>query len=113
MTVSTKSVHFLPEGTRGEMVPALAHDTSATPGLAAISSSAARATLPDHRGFVQLSSTANCRVEWGDSSVDADSSSHIFPIGSEIVKVPKDVTHISVIEADSGDSGSFSVQAVI
>lgn len=73
------------------------------PGLAAVASvaigaSAARsAAFPAGAKFVRLIASADCRIAFGDGTVDAVATSEFFPAGEHVVSVD-DANHLSVIQ---------------
>jgi hypothetical protein len=73
------------------------------PGLGAlagvdIGASAARSSaFPAGTKFVRLVASADCRIEFGEGTVDATADSEMFQTGEHVVAVDG-ATHLSVIQ---------------
>lgn len=63
-----------------------------------IGGSSVRAAIPADAEVVRLAPTSDCYVAFGDSSVDADTSSMNMVTGVEIFRVPAGATHIATIQ---------------
>lgn len=69
----------------------------------------ARVALPAYAQVVEIAASENCRIRFGDSSVDATvSNARLFPNGVGVVAVPPGATHIAVTQYN-GSAGLVSV----
>ena len=61
-----------------------------------------RVALPADADVVEIAATNECKIKFGNSSVDASTGvARVFPLGVCVYKVPQGATHLSVTSYNS------------
>lgn len=68
-----------------------------------------RYALPSETFCVRIAAVNDCYVAFGNGTVNADGTSHLFLRGSEVFKVPNGATHVAFIQHTTGGAASISV----
>lgn len=84
----------------------------ATTVKAAITASSARVALPTDSEVVRVAADGNCYIAFGNGSVVATANDILFPVGSEMFRVPAGATNIAVIQ-DGAATGSLVVTSMV
>lgn len=71
--------------------------------------SSAPQAFPADTFVIRVAAVNDCYIAFGNSGVVASGSSHFFPKGSELFKVPSGATHMAVIQHTTGGVVSVSV----
>lgn len=107
--------HFsLPLDQRGNPIQSLAPDPSKTVTVP-IGVSSNRVALPSgvgERDIVRVAGNAACFVRFGDSSVIAAGTDALFPVGTEVFRVPPGATHLAVVQ-DGAVTGILTITEMI
>ena len=98
----------MPTGKDGGSIQVLA-PVEGTVQTGTITGTSARAQIPPDAGVVEISVSADCRCQFGFSSVVASGTSRIMPKGSFVYKVPDEATHVAFVQLTGSDLGSFTV----
>jgi hypothetical protein len=99
---------LLPKDRDSHVIQTLAPDDESVVELP-IQAGNNRVALPAECEVVEVSATNECRMAFGDSSVDATVGiRRIFPIGVAVYRVPPGITHVAITNL-SGSNGFVTV----
>ena len=101
-------IPHMPTDRNNTAVQALAPDDDAVVQLV-ISAGNQRIALPPDSVIVEVASSGDCRMAFGDSNVDVTTGTRrIFPAGLAVYRVAPEITHVAITSL-AGSSGIVTI----